>query len=137
MTLLAIIAATAALQGGWTWTLYEGEGPLVLANEVPDTAQLRTTFQCAPGSGVARVDLYGGPGGSGFATLTSGGASATAETTRVSDRQSVVLRTDHPVFGAFMVTGTLDVAVGERHQTVEVPATHRGRLRRFAELCAG
>lgn len=137
MTFLAIIAVTAALQGGWTWTLYEGDGPLVLAYEVPDTAQLRTTFQCAPGSGVAHVDLYGRPGGSGFATLTSGDASATAETTRIGDRQSVALRTDHPVFGAFMVNGALDVAVGDRHQTVDVPATHLGKLRRFAELCAG
>lgn len=125
------------MQGGWTWSLYEGEGPLVLANEVPDTPQLRATLQCAPGTGVARIDLYGGKIGSGFATLTSGSASATGETSSGSDRQSVPLRTDHPVFGQFILNGSLDIAVGDRHQTVDIPAPHRAKLRRFAELCSG
>ena len=131
------MAVTAALQGGWTWTLYQGDGPLVLANEIPDTAQLRTTLVCEPGSGVARVDLYGSQVGSGFATLMSGDASATGETTRASGRQSVALRTDHPVFGAFMLNGMLDVAVGDRHESVEISDAHLGKLRRFAELCSG
>jgi len=137
LTILAILAATAALQGGWTWTLYEGDGPLVLANEVPDTSQLRTTFQCQPSSGVARIDLYDGQIGSGFATLTSGHASATAETTDGNGRQSVPVRTDHPVFGQFILTGALDVAVSGRHQTIAIAPTHLAKLRRFAELCGG
>ena len=137
MILLAILAAAAALQGGWTWTLYEGDGPLVLANEVPDTSQLRTTLQCQPSSGVARIDLYGGQIGSGFATLTAGQASATAETTDGNGRQSVPVRIDHPVFGQFILTGALDVAVSGQHQMIAIEPAHLAKRRRFAELCAG
>lgn len=131
------MAATALLQSGWTWTLYEGDGPVVLANEVPDTPQLKATLQCQPGTGVAHVDLYGGEVVSGFATLTSGGASATAQTANSADRTAVVVRTDHPVFGQFILTGSLDVSVSGQHQVVGIETVHRAKLRRFAELCAG
>jgi hypothetical protein len=81
MTFLPMLMMVATLQGGWTWTLYGGEGPLVLANEVPDTPQLRTVLECEPGSGIARVDLYGDGLSAGFATVTSGMATATATAT--------------------------------------------------------
>ncbi|WP_298158473.1 hypothetical protein [Brevundimonas sp.] len=140
MTILAILAASALFagavpQGGWTWTLYE-DGPLVLANEIPDTAQLKAILECQPGAGVARLDLFG-PTDAGIATITSGPATASGRSEAAADHQSVALRTDHPVFGQFMVTGVLDVAVGGNHQAVAVPAAHLAKLRRFAELCSG
>ena len=127
---------------GWTWTLYEGEGPVVLANEIPDTPRLRATFECTPGSGVARVSAYGGPLSPGFASITSGsGASAVqahsqAEAGR-GGKITLALRTDHPVFGEFVTTGDLDVTTGGQRQTVTVEAPHLAKLRRFADLCSG
>ncbi len=140
MTFLAMIAAMAALtapslQGGWTWTLYE-DRPLVLAHEIPDTAQLKAILECQPGAGVARLDLFGSTN-AGIATIASGTATATGESEATADHQSVALRTDHPVFGQFLVTGALDVAVGGEHQAVAIPAAHLAKLRRFAELCSG
>ena len=135
MTFLATIAAIAALQGGWTWTLYE-DGPLVLANEIPDTPQLKAILECDAGSGVARLDLFG-PTAAGVATIVSGAASATGQSEASADHQSVALRTDHPVFGQFLVTGELDVAVAGAHQAVAVEPAHLAKLRRFAELCSG
>ncbi len=136
MTWLAAILI-ATLQVGFTWTLYEGDGPLVLANEIPDTPQLKATMECAPGSGVARVDLYGASGGPGIATMTAGSAVATGASEMAGERRSVAVRTDHPVFGQFVLTGALDIAVAGRHQAVAVQAAHLPKLRRFAELCGG
>ncbi|WGM31814.1 hypothetical protein [Brevundimonas sp. NIBR11] len=135
MTMLATLAAIAALQSGWTWTLYE-DGPVVLANEIPDTPQLRAILECQPGTGVARLDLFGATG-AGIATIVSGTATATGQSEATADHQSVALRTDHPVFGQFLITGVLDVAVAGDHQAVAVPAGHLAKLRRFAELCSG
>lgn len=136
-SIAAALAAIIALQGGWTWTLYEGDGPLVLANEIPDTPQLRVTLECAPGSGVARLDLYGSGTTAGVANLSSGAATATTEATAAGDHRAVALRADHPVFGQFAVSGALQVAVAGQSQTVEVPPAHLAKLRRFAELCSG
>lgn len=140
MTILATLAAAflahgAALQGGWTWTLYE-DGPVVLANEIPDTPQLKAILECQPGTGVARLDLFGATG-AGIATIASGTATAMGQSEAAADHQSVALRTDHPVFGQFLITGGLDVAVAGDHQAVSVPAGHLAKLRRFAELCSG
>jgi hypothetical protein len=137
MTVLAMMAVVAALQGGWTWTLYGDAGPLVLANEVPDTPRLRAVLECQSGSGLAHVGLYGSPGAAGIATMASGSASATTESEATGDHWSVALRTDHPVFGQFVITGSLDVAVAGRHQVVIVQPVHLAKLRRFAELCGG
>lgn len=137
MTFSTMLAMIAALQGGWTWTLYEGAGPLILANEIPDTPQLKAVLECTPGSGVARVDLYGPAEASGMATVASGGASATTESEASGDHRSVALRTDHPVFSQFVITGALDVSVAGRHQPLAVEAAHLAKLRRFAELCGG
>jgi hypothetical protein len=135
MTFLTLVAAVAALQTGWTWTLYDEDSPVVLAHEVPDSPQLKAVLECIPGSGVARVDLYGPDPVAGMATLVSGTASATTESEATGEQRSITLRTDHPVFGQFVVTGALDVAVAGRHQAVAVPASHRAKLVRFAELC--
>lgn len=135
MISMTILAAVAALQGGWTWTLYE-DGPLVLANEIPDTPQLKAILECQAGSGVARLDLFGASD-AGIAVIASGSATASGQSEAAGDHQSVALRTDHPVFGQFLVTGALDVAVAGRHQAIVVQPTHLAKLRRFAELCSG
>lgn len=138
MTLLATALVALALQGGgWTWTLYEGDGPLVLANEIPDTPRLQAVLQCAPGSGVARLDLYGPEATGGVATLVSGQATATTPAEQTGDHRTVSMRADHPVFGQFVLSGALAVTVAGRSQSVEVQPAHLAKLRRFAELCGG
>ena len=140
MTFLVTLAVLAALTGSppqssWTWTLYE-DRPLVLANEIPDTPQLKAILECDPGSGVARLDLFGQTR-AGVAMIASGTATATGQSEAAADHQSVALRTDHPVFGQFLISGELDVAVAGAHQTVAVQPAHLAKLRRFAELCSG
>jgi len=130
-------AAAAPPEAAWTWTLYS-DTPVVLANEVPDTANLRTTLECDPGSSVARLTLYGGEAGAGMARVTAGDASAVAQSEAARGGGiKLALRTDHPVFAAFGVSGRLGVALGEQRRTLEVPAAHLAKLRRFAELCSG
>lgn len=131
-------AAAAPSEAAWTWTLYGDDTPVVLANEVPDTANLRTTLECDPGTSVARLTLYGGEAATGMARVTAGEAAAVAEAqTARGGGLKLALRTDHPVFTAFGATGRLAVAVGEQRRAVEVPAAHLAKLRRFAELCSG
>jgi hypothetical protein len=114
---------------------------VVLANEVPDTPQLRTTFECTPGSGVARVSVYGGTLSAGFASVTSGaGSGAQAQSQAEAGRGgklSLAVRTDHPVFGQFVASGDLALSVGDQRQTVTVEPAHLAKLRRFADLCSG
>lgn len=142
MIALFVIAALAAQspppEPAWTWTLYADAEPVVLAHEVPDTANLRTTLECDPGGSVARLTLYDDMALSGMARVTSGEASAVAEaaTTRAGATR-LALRTDHPVFAAFIVDGRLTVVVGDQRRPVEIPAAHLAKLRRFAELCSG
>lgn len=132
--------------GGWVWTLYEGDGQVVFANEVPDTPQLRATFECAPGSGVVRVSVYGGPIGAGIATLSSGDSTATTQAeARQGARQvaregaagtlTVPVRTDHPLFTQIMTTGLLKIAVGDADESIEVQPPFQTALRRFGALC--
>lgn len=129
---------TASPEGAWTWTLYAGTAPVVLANEVPDTPELRTTLECEPGSGIARLTLYGGTGLAGMARVVAGQGSAVAEAEAArGGGVRLALRTDHPVFAAFGLDGRLSLAVGEQRRSVEVPQVHLAKLRRFAELCSG
>lgn len=133
---LALLGQTPA-ESAWTWTLYE-DTPVVLANEVPDTANLRTTLECDAGSSVARMTLYGGEPEEGMARVSAGESTAVAQA--VAGRAGSVrltLRTDHPAFAAFAADGTLDVALGSQRREVEVQSEHLPKLRRFAELCAG
>lgn len=137
MTLSAQNTVSAPADAAWTWTLYS-DTPVVLANEVPDTANLRTTLECDPGSSVARLTLYGVDPASGMARITAGDASAVAQSEPARGGGiKLALRTDHPVFAAFGVSGRLGVALGEQRRTVEVPTAHLAKLRRFAELCSG
>lgn len=142
MIALFIIAALATQasppEPAWTWTLYADTTPVVLANEVPDTASLRATLECDPGTSVALVSLYGDAPLTGMARVTAGEASAVAEAeTARAGASKLALRTDHPVFAAFTVDGRLAIAVGDERRPVEVPAAHLAKLRRFAELCSG
>ena len=130
-------AAASPSEAAWTWTLYD-DAPLVLANEVPDTTNLRATLECDAGSSIARLTLYGEEAVAGMARVTAGATAAVAETQAArGGRLKLALRTDHPVFSAFSTDGRLGVAVGEQRRTVEVPPMHLAKLRRFAELCSG
>lgn len=136
--LTAAMVATLLQGAAWTWTLYEGDGPVVLANEIPDTPRLQATLECEAGSGVARVAVYGSAMGPGFASVRAGAGSAAAEAEAGRDGQlTVALRTDHPVFSRFIANGALTLAVGAESTVIEVQGPHLAKLRRFAELCGG
>lgn len=142
MTMILAALAALSMQGRpavvWTWALYEGP-TITLANEVPDTPRLRATFECEPRSSVARLTLYGGaPSTNGFAQLSAGQSSAPVEVTDgARDADVMTLRTDHPVFAAFMASGQLNVRAQDTAVTVVVEPEHLAKLRRFAELCTG
>ncbi|MBU1540936.1 MAG: hypothetical protein KKC29_14050 [Alphaproteobacteria bacterium] len=134
----AALAAQSPPAPVWTWTLYADAEPVVLAHEVPDTANLRTTLECDPGASVAHLTLYGGAAMTGMARITAGDASAVAEAASPrSGATRLALRIDHPVFAAFTVDGQVVVIVGDQRRAIEVPAAHLAKLRRFAELCSG
>tara|TARA_R110000765_G_scaffold281940_1_gene379176 strand:- start:45 stop:476 length:432 start_codon:yes stop_codon:yes gene_type:complete len=136
VVLALLIQQVAPATPAWTWTLYD-DNPLVLANEVPDTARLRSTFECEPGSSVVRLSLYPAAPAHGFARVTAGSAVTTAavEPAR-GDGLRLVLRSDHPVFAAFAANGHLGVMIGEERRVIEVQRSHLAKLRRFTELCA-
>lgn len=143
MSFLIVAMASLAIQSNvppdmWTWSLYETGGPLVLANEIPDTPQLRSTLECSPGSGIARVSIFGPPIGPGFVRVTAGEATATTQADASKrDQTQVTLRTDHPVFTQFVATGGLNLVAGEQSRAIAVERGHRSKLRRFAGLCGG
>jgi len=134
----ALAGQTPPPESAWTWTLYADAEPVVLAHEIPDTANLRTTLECDPGSSVARLTLYGGPALTGLARVTAGEASAVAEAaTGRAGATRLAIRTDHPVFAAFAAAGRITINVGDQRRPMEVPTVHLAKLRRFAELCSG
>ncbi len=135
--LMAGLIALAFQTPAWTWTLYDDEGQLVLANEVPDTPQLRATFECEPGTGITRLSLYGAPMGEGFATVAAGEASATTQAMTRPDHTQLTIRTDHPVFAAFLAEGAMSVTVQDASRSVEIGRQYLPTLRRFAERCGG
>lgn len=141
--MIALLAAAAlAAQivppaSAWTWTLYADAAPVVLANEITDTAHLRATLECDPGSSVARLTLYG-VALTGMARVTAGDAVAMAEAAPARGESTrLTLRTDHPAFAAFAADGRMTVLVGDNRRPIEVPAAHLAKLRRFSELCSG
>lgn len=133
--ILSLVAGQPSL--GWTWALYERRSPIVLAEEVPDTPQLRTTLACQPGSNVARVSLYGFQPATGFMRFAAGDASATGETEARSGGLHAALPVSHPAFVHFVATGRLAVTVGDQTRRIDLAGSHLAKLRRFAELCAG
>lgn len=141
MTAFIALIAALALQGRsppLIWELYDGDGRLVLAEEAPDKSRLRTTFECDPGSGVARLTLYGFGEASGFAQFSAGEANGTTEVAGARGGDLTLnLRIDHPAFAAFAADGRLTVAANGHDRRVEVGRPHLAQLRRFAEQCAG
>lgn len=138
MILFTAVLAAVALQGpDWTWTLYEGEGPLVLAHEIVDTPQLSSTLECAPGSGAVKVSVYGGDLVAGFATVAAGDAEATAQAEAGQGKASLALRTDHPAFLGFVTSGRMTISIGGHDHSITVEPDHLAKLRRFAQLCGG
>jgi len=142
--ILAAMIAALSLQGratpapAWTWALYEGDR-ITLANEIPDTPHLRATFECAPGSSVARMTLYGGaPSANGMTQVSAGQSNATVAVSEGARGADVLaVRTDHPVFAAFATSGQMSIRAADVGVTVVIEADHLAKLRRFAELCAG
>lgn len=124
--------------GGWVWTLYEGDGPVVLAHEEPDTPNLRATLECDPGSGAARVALYDVTITPGFGAARAGSSMAAIEArTGRGGRLETAIRVDHPVFAAFAAQGELRLTLGDTGHTLTVPPRDLAKLRRFSELCGG
>lgn len=137
LALALTLQTTPAPADGWTWTLYTNNGPLVLANEIPDTPRLRATLECAPGSSIVRLTLYDAAPAEGIAVITSGAATANAEIRPRRGQLQAMLRADHPVFTAFQASGRLQVTVGEQSSPIEIDRANLSKLRRFAELCTG
>jgi len=134
----ALVAQNPLPEPAWTWTLYSDAEPVVLAHEVPDTASLRTTLECDPGTSVVQLTLYGGAALTGMARVTAGEATAVSEAAAArAGATRLALRTDHPLFAAFAVDGRMAILVGDERRSVEIPAAHLAKLRRFAELCSG
>ena len=135
---LALAAAMGLSQvPDWTWALYEGSGHVVLANERPDTPDLKTTLECGLASGLIRVSFYDSKLAAGLATLSSGDASAAAEAAVGPDGALFApLRTDHPVFARFAATGALTLVTGGTRESVGIPTGDLEKLHRFADLCS-
>lgn len=134
----AVLTASPVQAPAWTWSLYDGDGRLVLAEEEPSAMRLRTTLECEPGSGVARLTLFQFGATSGYAQFSAGGAGGAAEVASGRGEDlSLSLRIDHPAFVAFVADGRLDVSAGGRQRRIETPRPHLSRLRSFAEQCAG
>lgn len=137
LVLTTLLAVQIAPTRAWTWTLYDGEGPLVLAEEVPDTPNLRTTLECEAGGGRVTFTLYEATTPGGYATARAGELSTTAQILPSrGDKAEVVLRTDLPVFAAFASSGEMTLALGDQERRVSVGRPHLAKLRRFAERCA-
>jgi hypothetical protein len=49
----------------------------------------------------------------------------------------VTVRTDHPLFAAFVGSGDLTIQTGDRTDRVAIPRAHLAKLRRLADRCAG
>ena len=137
-SLIMTVVLTASQTPAWAWTLYEGSGPVVLANERPDTPDLRSTLECVAGSGETRVAVYEATPIPGAALLESGGVVATVEAKATADGATAApVRIDAPVFIRFAATGSMAFTVGEQRRSIEVGAADLAKLRRFADLCRG
>ncbi len=123
---------------GWTWSLYANGGPVVLANEVPDTPHLRTTFECQAGSDQVRLTQYNSAAtGPGPARLASGRIEEEVEGEVQGDRWQTSLNASQPVFRAFVASGQLTLKLQDGPRQVTLDPASLPRLRRFADLCTG
>lgn len=132
---LALSLALIAQAGdGWVWAFYGSDGSAVLAREVPDTDRLDAVFECEPGSGVARLTVYGSSERPAFVNISAGDVSADAERVE-SDGLAVSLRLDHPLFLAFAAGRALTLTAGD--ETISTPAPQAAVLARFRSACGG
>lgn len=130
--------ATVTVGAPWVWALYADGEPIVLAQEIPDTPQLKTTLECEPRSGRVRLSLYDAADmGNGPVELRSGPHTVTGEMQTVRLRVSTSLPADHPVFVAFLANGEIKIAREEQVKTISIGPQHLPLLRRFAQACAG
>ncbi|MFN3815092.1 hypothetical protein [Brevundimonas sp.] len=148
MTAWVLMAAALAVQppdqARWTWTLYGADGGdrIVLANEVPDTPDLRATLECEPGSGAVMVSVYDRPGAvMGYVSIRSGQTSTASQGELAenggSTRLTASLRMEHPVFAAFLETSALALHQGQNRWTVRIGGQHGALLTDFAAACGG
>lgn len=138
--------SAASATPAWTWTLYDGNGALVLAEEIADSPALRTTLECAVGTGAVTLTLY--PQGDAaavaapvepviFARITSDRSEAQSEARfGRQGRLETSIRVEHPAFSALSASGHATVTAATTTVQLSVPQTHIAKLRRFADLCA-
>ncbi len=120
----------------WAWSLYESGGSVVLANEVPDTTLLKATLECTPGGDTATLSLYDPQARPGFARLSVGEATGTAELQAArGGKMETALRLDHPVFTTFVAKGALSIASGDGRVELSADPAFLPVLRQFAERC--
>ena len=135
--MLLIAAALTIVSGqpsdGWVWSYYDSSGMAVLAREVPDTERLSAVLECEPGSGVARITVYGPEARPAFVNVSAGPASADAERVE-ADGLAVRLRRDHPVFRAFASGEALSLHADGEAATVAAPSG--APLESFRSACA-
>ena len=132
LTAAFLLTALAQSGEGWVWTYYDNGGSAVLAREVPDTERLSAVLECEPGSGVARLSVYGPEGRPGFVNVAAGDVSADAERVE-ADGLAVRLRLDHPLMQAFGRGESLTVSAGE--ETAVAPAPGAEAFGRFRTAC--
>ena len=131
---LALAGLAAQDQPAWVWTYYDGDGAVVLAREVPDTDRLSAVLECAPGSGVARLTVYGVEARPDSVNVRSGDVAADTERLE-ADGLAVSLRLDHPLFTAF--AGGAAVTLNAGGETASVPSPESAALARFRSACGG
>jgi hypothetical protein len=117
VTLLLAPGAGQPSSGPWTWSLYEHAGAVTLANEIPDTDSIGAVFECAKGSGAAKVSVY--PDGA----------------RRPEDRFTVSTPVRSPEFTAFLSTGRMVVRSGDKVATITLGAPYQEALRKFTAAC--
>ena len=133
MLLIAALTILAGQPDGWVWSYYDSGGTAVLAREVPDTERLSAVLECQPGSGVARITVYGPEARPAFVNVSAGAASADAERVE-ADGLAVRLRLDHPVFQAFASGEALSVRADGEAAIVTAPVG--APLDSFRSACA-
>ncbi|MFN3537900.1 MAG: hypothetical protein ACK4Y4_10670 [Brevundimonas sp.] len=148
MTAWLLMAATLAgqspEQSRWTWTLYGADsgGHVVLANEIPDTTNLRATLECNTGDGAVLVSVFGREGANaGYVSIRSGQASTTSQGELAQDagatRLTASMRIEHPVFTTFLETRVLTLHQGDNRWAVRLGAQHGALINAFAAACGG
>lgn len=147
MSLLLGMMAASILQAaptplpaqGWVWTLYENGGSVVvLAEEVPDTPHLRSTFECAPNSNQIKLTRYQpGKAVTGPAQLSAGSAQQEAEMTVEGERLTLSLQAGSNLFRSLVASGRVSLSYEGGATDIRFDRNGLAQLRRFAETCTG